>query len=156
VLDHAGTLIQFINEANGGQNAALKAFAAASVPALAEQLKGAVALQLNSAGIASAEQGVPGGAWTLADLFSQAGVGTGSDTGTGSGTDATGGATGGSTTVADLSAPPPTGATGGSGSAASGSSAAGTPTTTPIAAPLFASAAVTDPNHAMPPVTATS
>jgi len=96
VLDHATTLIQFIREANGGTNPALKAFASASVPVLAEQLNGAFTLQQHVGGITPAGQGpTSGGTWTLADLLSAAGV-TGAIGATGA-TGATGGTTTGAT-----------------------------------------------------------
>jgi putative membrane protein len=50
VTDHAQTLMQFIQEANTGQDPAIRAFARNEIPTLDQHLKEAVALELNLQG----------------------------------------------------------------------------------------------------------
>jgi putative membrane protein len=51
VSDHANTLLQFIKEAETGQNPALKAFAQDTIPVLAQHLGAAINLELDQLGI---------------------------------------------------------------------------------------------------------
>ena len=60
VNDHALTLMQFIQEANTGQDAAITAFARNEIPVLSQHLNEAVALELNVQGKPSTEADING------------------------------------------------------------------------------------------------
>jgi putative membrane protein len=60
VNDHAQTLMQFIQEANTGQDAAITAFARNEIPVLAQHLNEAVALELNLQGKSSTAADISG------------------------------------------------------------------------------------------------
>jgi putative membrane protein len=60
VNDHAQTLMQFIQEANTGQDPAITAFARNEIPVLAQHLNEAVALELNLQGKPSTATDISG------------------------------------------------------------------------------------------------
>jgi hypothetical protein len=60
VSDHAQTLMQFIQEANTGQDPAIRAFARNEIPTLDQHLKEAVALELNLQGSPATPQNISG------------------------------------------------------------------------------------------------
>jgi putative membrane protein len=94
VSDHANTLMQFIKEAEGGQDPALKTFAKDTIPVLTQHLSAAVGLELNQLG-ASALGSIPIGDLvqtlyqTTDKTLNQIGINTSPTTGPGTGTDTT-------------------------------------------------------------------